>query len=74
MQWTQPCWGPGPGGVGTKRGGERGDREAQPFRLAMGGAEPKVRGVLAKAWGSVYTQPPEGEGAGVKTRAGDPLS
>lgn len=25
VQRTQPCWGPGPGGVGTKRGGERGD-------------------------------------------------
>lgn len=49
-----------------------GDCEAQPLRLAVGAAEPKMREVLAKAEGSVYTAP-RGEGR-VKTPAGDPLS
>lgn len=40
-----------------------GDCEAQPLRLAVGAAEPKMREVLAKA-GGLFTQPPEGRGSG----------
>ena len=51
-----------------------GDCETQPLRLAVGGAEPKMREVLAKAWGSVYTAPRAGAGPGSRLQQEIPLA